>query len=98
MSENPEIGMTIDDAILRVDESMGQSGPSQSMRPLNHELYYQPQEGQVPRDDSPVGMKRNISYKSDSDSSQKSESDHDLSSVSSSASQESEDDVNHHAH
>ncbi len=60
MSENPEIGLTIDETILRVDESMGQSGPSQSMRPLNHELYYQPQEGHVPRDDSPMGIKENF--------------------------------------
>jgi hypothetical protein len=50
MNANPDIGQTIQSAIHRVDDT----DPSDHyMAPLNHEMFYQSQEGQDHESDSP---------------------------------------------
>ena len=63
MNDNPNLGQSITEAIKEVD---GIDPEGHYMAPLNHEMYYQSQEGQEDRDqddDEPMGFKirRNLS-------------------------------------
>ena len=73
MKQSPMIGQTIDDAIQRVENP---EGSASSMAPLNHELYYQSQEGQGydsdrgnSPSDAPMGLFKNSKMRNHKDSS-----------------------------